>query len=231
MIYGFVKSKFKNMKNPFNRKDISDAQYPVLSKGRWANADLYVCRHGGIDWVVKDFMPCSLIVRVTWGWLMVRREFAALTKLQGIPGVPQDPFMMDSFALCYRYIEGQTLGDTAPDKIQEDFFLKLEDLVRQMHALNMAHLDIRNRRNIIVDEAGEPALLDFQNAVNLENTPWFLRNLFKEIDLSGVYKNWEKYKPETLDCERKEKLDALNRKRSFWVFKGYPSWMKGDRRS
>ncbi|MCU0598467.1 MAG: hypothetical protein MUE70_04310 [Desulfobacterales bacterium] len=219
------------MNTPFNRKDIEGFQYQTLSKGRWANADLYLFRHDGVDWVVKDFMPCSPIVRVTWGWIMVRREFAALTKLQGIPGVPQEPFMLDGFALCYRFIEGKTLGDTGSEEIKEDFFLRLEDLVNRMHGLNLAHLDIRNRRNIIVDANGEPALLDFQNCVNLENTPWFLRNLFKEIDLSGVYKNWEKYKPESLDSVRKEKLDALNRKRAFWMFKGYPSWMKGDRRS
>jgi RIO-like serine/threonine protein kinase len=219
------------MKNPFHRKDIAGIQYRVLSRGRWANADIYLCRHDGIDWVIKDFMPCALIVRLTWGWLMVRREFAALKKLQGIPGVPKDPFKLDSFALGYRYIEGGTLGDTSPEAIQEDFFFKLEDIVSRMHALNLAHLDIRNRRNILVDAAGEPALLDFQNCVNLENTPWFLKNLFKEIDLSGVYKNWEKYKPGSLDSARREKLDALNRKRAFWIFKGYPSWMKGDRRS
>jgi RIO-like serine/threonine protein kinase len=219
------------MKNPFNRNEISGVQYQVLSKGRWANADIYLYRHEDIDWAVKDFMPCFPIVRATWGRIMVRREFTALSKLQSIPGVPQEPFLLDSVALCYRYIEGKTLRDTAPEAINENFFLQLEDLVNRMHALNMAHLDIRNRRNIIVDVVGEPALLDFQNCVNLENTPWFLRNLFKDIDLSGVYKNWEKYKPESLDSARKAKLDALNRKRSFWMFKGYPSWIKGNRRS
>jgi RIO-like serine/threonine protein kinase len=219
------------MKSPFIRNDISASRNKVLSKGRWANADIYLYRHEGVDWVVKDFMPCMPLVRATWGRLMVRREFAALSKLQSIPCVPQDPFMLDKFALCYRFIEGKTLGDTAPEEINEDFFLQLEDLVNRMHALNQAHLDIRNRRNIIVDASGNPALLDFQNSVNLERTPRALRNLLKDIDLSGVYKNWNKYKPDSLDSARKAKLDALNRIRSFWMFKGYPSWMKGDRRS
>ncbi len=224
-------ARVATMKNPFHRTDIPRIQYRVLSKGRWANADLYLCRHEGIDWVVKDFKPCSPIVRYTWGWLMVRREFEALTKLQGITGVPRAPFMLDRFALCYRYIEGKTLGDTQAKDLGDDFFPKLEALVQQIHAMHMAHLDIRNRRNILVDTSGAPALLDFQNAVNLEKAPWFLRNLFKEIDLSGVYKNWNKYKPESLDPVRRERLEALNKKRAFWIFKGYPSWMKGDRRT
>jgi RIO-like serine/threonine protein kinase len=215
----------------FNRKDFSVSHCKILSKGRWANADIYLYRHEGINWVIKDFMPCSPIVRGTWGRIMVRREFIALSKLQDIPGIPQQPFMIDKFALSYRFIEGKTLGDTLPDEVHEDFFMKLEDLVDRMHELKMAHLDIRNRRNIIVDYSGKPALLDFQNSVNLERKPRVLCNLLKDIDLSGVYKNWEKYKPETLDSIRKAKLDSLNRKRSFWMFKGYPSWMKGDRRS
>jgi RIO-like serine/threonine protein kinase len=219
------------MKCPFDRKDIYGTPYQVLSKGRWANADLYLYRHEGVDWVIKDFMPCSFMVRATWGRIIVRREFAALGKMQSMPDVPQDPFLLDSFALGYRFIKGKTLRDISPEVIEEDFFIRLEDLVNRMHNLNIAHLDIRNRRNIIVDAAGKPALLDFQNCVRLERVPRFLRNLLKNIDLSGVYKHWERYNPESLDGTRKEKLDALNRKRSFCPFKGYPFWMKGDRRS
>ena len=219
------------MKKPFNRNDVSGCRYEVLSKGRWANADLYRYRHAGKEWVVKDFMPCHSLVRRTWGRIMVRREFNALMKLSGIPGIPEEAFLLDDYALCYRYIEGKTLRDTAPEIIKDDFFLRLEELVFRMHALNRVHLDIRNRRNILVVDTGEPALLDFQNCIDLERVPRFLHKLLKEIDFSGVYKNWNKYKPETLDSTRMAKLSALNRKRSFWLFKGYPSWMKGDRRS
>jgi RIO-like serine/threonine protein kinase len=219
------------MKCPFDRKNIFGTQYQVLSKGRWANADLYLCRHDGVDWVVKDFLQCSPLVRATWGRIMIRREYAALEKMKGMSGVPHEPFLLDHFALCYRYIEGKTLRDTPPEEIKEDYFFRLEDLVNRMHALNVVHLDIRNRKNIIVDAAGEPALLDFQNCISLRHVPRFLHNLLKDIDLSGAYKYWEKYKPESLDGIRKEKLDAMNRKRQFWPFKGYLFWMKGDRRS
>jgi len=216
---------------PFRRKDVFGFHNKVLSKGRWANADLLVYRHQEADWVVKDFTMCPPMIRRTWGRIMVRREFNALNILRGIPGIPKDPFVLDEYALCYRYIAGSTLGDTPPESIREDFFYHLEDLVNRMHAMNIVHLDIRNRRNIIVDETGEPALLDFQNYLNLERIPRFLHKLLKEIDLSGVYKNWGKHKPESLDDSRREKLAALNKKRLFWFFKGYPSWLKGNRRS
>jgi len=100
-----------------------------------------------------------------------------------------------------------------------------------MHQRNMVHLDIRNQRNILVTDEGLPAVLDFQSSLNLENTPRALHKLLKDIDISGVYKNWFKKKPESLDNRRRAHLDALNKKRFLWFLKGYPLGTKTDRRS
>lgn len=161
---------------------------------------------------------------------MAKREYQALLKLAGIPGIPKDPFLLDKYAVCYRFIPGETLRDVPAESLRDDFFYHFELLVKTMHDRNLAHLDVRNRRNIIVDEDGEPALIDFQSSMNLERVPKFLRKLFKDIDLSGVYKNWSHKKPETLDRARKARLDALNRKRFLWFLEGYPLGTKTGRR-
>jgi hypothetical protein len=218
------------MKKPFTRKDIVSGKVDILSKGRWANADLYLFSQGMQRWVIKDFAPCPPFIRKTWGRAIARREYQAFTKLKGIPGIPESTFLMDDYAVCYRFIEGRTLKDTPPEAVSHDFFFKLEDLVAQMHARNLVHLDIRNRRNILVTDAGEPALLDFQTSLNLEYMPGFLRNLLKDIDFSGVYKSWNNTQPETLDPVRKARLATINNKRSLWMFKGYPKLIKGERR-
>jgi RIO-like serine/threonine protein kinase len=162
---------------------------------------------------------------------MVDREFRALMKLRGIPGVPSSVFLLDRYALCYHFIPGTILRDVPADRIRDDFFLSLEQLVMGIHKKGLVHLDLRNQRNILMTDDGNPALLDFQSSINLKKTPRFLRKLFKDIDLSGVYKNWGKKIPESLDSTRKSRLDTINRKRFLWFLKGYPFGTRKRRRA
>ncbi|RJQ76878.1 MAG: hypothetical protein C4519_14285 [Desulfobacteraceae bacterium] len=161
---------------------------------------------------------------------MVRREYRALAKLHGIPGVPTEPFLLDDYALCYRYIPGAMVRNLPAERFRDDFFLGLERLVAAIHGRNLVHLDLRNQRNILMGDDGNPALIDFQSSIHLERVPGFLRKLLKNIDISGVYKIWSKKSPETLDSTRKSLLEAVNRKRSLWFFRGYPLGTRKNRR-
>lgn len=215
---------------PFKRNDLANGQFHIIAKGRWGNADLYQFQREGKIWVVKDFSPCPPFVRKTWGRFMVKREFMALQKLKGIPGIPAEPFLLDVYAVCYRFQPGMTLKETASELIREDYFFQFENLVQMMHQRNMVHLDLRNRKNILVTDQGQPALLDFQSSLNLKNTPRSLHKIMKDIDISGVYKNWSKKKPDSLDSARRAHLESLNKKRFLWFLKGYPLGTKTARR-
>lgn len=218
------------MVTPFTRNDLITGRYDILSRGRWANADLYLFERNQQKWIIKDFLPCPPMVRKTWGRMIAKREYLAFERLKGIKGIPDAPFLLDEYAVCYEFISGKTLKETPPESISDDYFFLLEELVEKMHAENLVHLDIRNRRNILVTDDGKPALLDFQTSLNLKRIPKFLHSLLKDIDYSGVYKNWNRVKPQLLDSKRKARLAALNKKRSLWLFKGYPKPIKGDRR-
>ncbi len=222
--------KKMRMGKPFFRKDLEAGPVDILSRGRWANADLSQYRRGENVWVVKDFLPCPPLIRKTWGRFMVKREYNALKKLSGLQGVPGNPFLLDEYAVCYPYIPGTTLRKAAPERINESFFFRLEELVKKMHERKVVHLDIRHQSNILVTEEGDPVLLDFQSVLNLERIPRFMHRFLKNIDLSGVYKNWINVKPELFDDARREQLEALNRKRSLWFFKGYPLGTRKKRR-
>ena len=215
----------------FTRKDLEAGEYNTIAKGRWGNADLYQFQKGQKIWVVKDFSSCPPVIKNTWGRLMAKRELMALEKLKGIDGIPADPFLLDGYAVCYQFLPGTTLRETPQELISDDFFFQLEDLVKRMHRQNMVHLDIRNHRNILVTDKGCPALLDFQSSLNLEHTPPALHKIMKDIDLSGVYKNWRKKKPASLDSTRLAHLESLNRIRFLWFLKGYPLGTKTDRRT
>lgn len=218
------------MDKTFTRQDLACSQYEVLSRGRLANADLFRIKKDGVYWVVKDFSQCLLPVRKILGPLMVRRECRSLVRLQGIKGIPESPFMLDRYALCYRFIPGRTLRFVEAWSLTSDFFHALEHLVLRMHEHNIVHLDVRNRRNILVTDAGRPALIDFQSSLHLIHVPKPLHRLLKDIDLSGVYKNWHMLRPDLLDEERRNHLSAMNRKRNYWIFKGYPLGLKRFRR-
>jgi hypothetical protein len=205
-----------------NRWVLKKTASQVLSAGRWGNADLFCCRLAGRTWVVKDFSACPPLVAKTWGRWMARREYRALNRLQGIDGIPQHPVVVDAEALAYLYFPGKTLRHVRAGELPDDFFVRLEQLVSQMHQRSMVHLDMRNQRNILLCADGRPALLDFQSSLDLRSLPPGLCRLLKQIDFSGVYKTWRKLRPDLMDAQRLAKLRAIERKHFLWVLRGYP---------
>ena len=206
----------------FTRAEFEQAPGAVLSRGRWANAVLYVHRHGAEHWVVKDFRPRSFTVRNTIGRLLIRRESRALGKVAGIAGVPAGAFRLDAHALAYRFVSGVPLNDADLGPHAGDFFTRLERLLSEVHAAGgMLHLDVRNGRNVLVSEGGEPVLLDFQSHLRTGWMPARLRRWAEQFDLAGVYKHWERRSPETLGEARAALLARVNWWRRFWVLRGY----------
>lgn len=203
-------------------RDLLEATPPhYLARGRLANADVRLVECGGKRWVVKDFRCCPGWVRHTVGRWLIRRELKALQRLQGIPGIAENPVRVDTFALAYWYVEGRSLNEFPPGQPSAAFFMALEAAVKRMHARGIAHLDLRNRGNVLVGAAEQPVLIDFQSYVRLPRWIPPLARYLEKIDLSGVYKAWEKSLPGTLDETRQHLLDSVNAWRKWWVLKGY----------
>jgi RIO-like serine/threonine protein kinase len=206
----------------FTRAQFEQAAGEVLSRGRWANAVLYIHRHGGERWVVKDFRPRAFAVRNTIGRLLIRREIRALRKLAGVAGVPARAFRLDVHALAYGFVPGAPLNEVELGSRAADFFARLERLLGEVHAVGgILHLDVRNARNVLVSERGEPVLLDFQSHMGTGWMPARLRRWGEDFDLAGVYKHWERMSPETLGEARAGLLAQVNWWRRLWVLRGY----------
>jgi len=206
---------------PFTRADFDRNSLPVLHRGRWANPDLLKFRQNGRIWVIKDFGARSWLVRNTIGRFMVRREMAALHRLDGVRGMPRLPFRLDAFALCYLFELGADLKHAETDWFSEEYFARLEALVCEMHARGIVHLDLRHGTNILITDDRAPVLIDFQSMLFLERVPRWLHGLLKDIDLSGVYKEWHRKLPGTLGEERMAAFRRMQRKRRLWILKGY----------
>lgn len=207
---------------PFTREQFERARGEVLSRGRWANAVLFLYRHGDRLWVVKDFRPRAFALRNTAGRVLVRREVRALQRLAGVAGVPSGVFRLDAHALAYHFVPGTPLAHTDLGVRARDFFLALERLVQEMHAIGgFLHLDVRNARNVLVSERGEPLLLDFQSHLSTRRMPARMRRWLERFDLAGIYKHWARRSPETMDEGRARLLAEMNRWRRLWPLRGY----------
>jgi len=206
---------------PFTREEFDRAEARLLHGGRWGNADISLFRKGGEAWVVKDFRHCPFGVRHSWGICMAGRELSALRKLSGIPGFPEDVFRLDRYAIAYRFIPGNEIGQADPGLLTPGFFESLESLVERMHGRDIAHLDIRTGGNVLVTERGTPLILDFQSHVHLAGLPGFLRRILVAVDRAGVYKHWSIRAPGSMGEEREAHLRRMNGWRRYWVLKGY----------
>lgn len=209
---------------PFDRRDFERAGAAgarMLNRGRWGNADVTLIERPDGQWVVKDFRPRPWLVRATFGRYMVWREWLALSRLDGLPGIPGGAFRVDPYAMACRYLPSSTLRGSKPEQTGPVFFRKLERLVRQMHRRGVAHLDLRYRRNILILENGDPGIIDFQSHVQLRGLPLRLQRFLRRVDYSGVYKQWCKRSPDTLGLRRLTILGGSNRLRKWWIVRGY----------
>ena len=86
---------------------------------------------------------------------------------------------------------------------------------------HLAHFDLRNAKNILITDTGEPLLLDFQSAAGTGWMPGPLRRFAERVDLAAIYKHWQKRSPDTLGPERTAALGRMTRLRPLWALRGY----------
>jgi hypothetical protein len=205
----------------FRRGDLTAAPRELLRDGRFANARVERVHIGGVDWIFKDFSSRAFIVRHTVGRFLLARELRALRRLDGIPGIPDRAFRVDAFAIAARFVPGRTLARVDGAHITTPYLVALEALLRQVHARGLVHLDTRGGGNLLMTPAGAPGIIDFQAALSTRWMPGALRRWFNDMDMSGVYKKWAQWQPETMGEVRRAEYERLTRWRRLWVFRGY----------
>ena len=213
----------------FGRDEFERSPRTLLRDGRWANARVWRAEIGGVAWVVKDFAPRSFAVRNGVGRFLLRREVRALSRLDGIDGVPAAPFRVDAHAMAARFIDGVTLGKVEAELLTSRFFEQLEQLLREIHARGIVHLDLRGSGNLLMQPDARPAVIDFQAALRIGWMPAAMRRWFGEIDLAGVYKKWIERDAESMGADRLAVLTRMNRWRRFWILRGYAGVRKARR--
>jgi hypothetical protein len=138
------------------------------------------------------------------GRLMADREVRHYRLLQDMGGVPQLLGRVGRSAFAHAWVEGSDLLDRK-DLLPDDFFERLEALVRAVHARGMAYIDMNKPDNVLVGTDGRPVLIDFQISW-APRASWGpvgaikrrLLAMFQEADIYHVRKLKRLYRPDLM---------------------------------
>jgi hypothetical protein len=169
----------------------------------WAATGLYEGAGGALT-VVKIHRQSSVFgVPMRWlGRLMARHEIKLLTELADLKGIPAlaGPVSVGGMqlpnAVARHYIEGHPLGNR--ELVNDAFFPDLSGLLKTMHQRKVAYVDLHKRENILVNDRGEPCLIDFQISVAwprwLPAGPVF--KILRRSDEYHLIKHWARCRPD-----------------------------------
>jgi len=190
-------------------------------KGGWSPLIRVVETPHGLA-VEKVYSAKPLPIRVTVARLLVRREREILRHLAGLPGIPRLLPCGEPLRVRTQYIPGRSINKFQPDELPAEVFRRLEALVKAMHDRRIVHLDLRQRKNVLIRDDGQPFLLDFANAVRFRLRGGLARWTFDRlaaVDRSALLKYKNRYFPRLLTDEDRGSLRRHRRIRRLWFFK------------
>lgn len=190
----------------------------LRDKGGFLSPTIRRVVHDGHAAVMKDYRTKNVLTRRILAPALVRREFAILRHLDGVPGIPRAYAVVDGPALVTEFVDGRHIGKFRPGELPDDMFRRLAETVAAMHARGVAHLDLRQKKNILI--ADRPYIIDFANAV-LVGSKSPLRAVFarlKRVDETGLLKFKARTWPHLLTETDRETLRRHRSLRSWWIF-------------
>jgi predicted Ser/Thr protein kinase len=171
----------------------------------------------GRRFVVKDVRPMHPWARHLYGRRVLRREERALAALAGVAGIPGLLGRIDRDALALEFVDAEPIRRDLDAGRLHRACEQLAERIAAMHARGVVHLDLRQKRNVLVDARGDVTLVDFQSA-------WVLRpgsigvRLLAPFDRSAVLKYRWRYAPELLDESERRRARRSERLGRFWIF-------------
>ncbi|MFG0315794.1 MAG: hypothetical protein ACF8XB_00870 [Planctomycetota bacterium JB042] len=190
----------------------------AVHKGR-----VSIAERDGVVCVVKDLGPMRPILRRLYGRRNLAREARALERLADFPGTPRLLRRISKDAIAVEFV--RTLHKYLRDKIPREqlpaILRSFEETVAALHARGFVHLDLRQRKNVLVPTADRVVLIDFESSRDLSGPiarrlllPWLAR-----IDRAAVRKWKVKLAPEICSPEEIEAVARYGRWKRVWPWK------------
>lgn len=166
----------------------------AVHKGR-----VSIARKDGVVCVVKDLGTMRPSFRWLFGRRNLAREARALEKLADFEGAPRliERISKDAIAIEFVPTLHKYLRDKIPRSQLPAILRSFEETVARLHARGFVHLDLRQRKNVLVPAADRVILIDFESSRDLSGPvgrlllPWLAR-----VDRAAVLKWKVKFTPE-----------------------------------
>lgn len=147
------------------RRDLKRATRRVIHAGRGLQSSVYEVEAGGCRAAVKDFSRTPHWFRRLAAPFLVRREIAALERLDGLSCVPRFYARIDRWAFAMELVEGTPLDTFAMGELDHAAFPKVQAAIDEIHARHVSHCDLKRRSNLLLTPQGDIVLIDFAAAI------------------------------------------------------------------
>jgi hypothetical protein len=178
----------------------------VLAQGGFAKARVFIARHRGRRFVVKDFGSKGFWERNLIGRMVIGREFSAYRALAGVDGLLAAAKRLSPFSLAVEYLDGVDLGGLTRGEIGRGVIEQFERIVDAIHSRGWVHLDLQRRSNILLVN-GKVFVVDLASAFHPGGVPLIGRGLTRFLgffDRLSLIKLKNIYTPDSLtETERK----------------------------
>lgn len=189
--------------------------------GHSARANIKSLTLRGEKFIVKDFGGKGLLMRCGLGRLLLGHEWKIYKLLEGIEGIPRVHHLVDPEAFVMEQVDAEPIKSMKGRFVSDEFMDRLDRIVAEMHSRGVIHLDLQQRRNILITPDQRPYLVDFATAVYLGRSAFaqeVLIPLLGIFDRTGVLKIKERHTPHLLTDKDKKTLRFMARYRKTWIF-------------
>ena len=182
-------------------------------------------RSGHETLILRDSRPARWWV----AWLargLLRREARALAALTGIDGVPRF-LAIGRTHLERSFIAGVPMFEGRPQDPR--YFRAAAQLLRRLHCANVVHNDLAKEPNILVQDDGAPAFIDFQLAWHAPGRNRLFRIAARE-DIRHLLKHKRTYCPDRLTARERAILASPSPLARAWMGIAKPVYLLLTRR-
>jgi RIO-like serine/threonine protein kinase len=179
-------------------------------------------RVNGKTCIWKDFSDRGFFVKAFVGLLIITREWMFISRLGTASCVPRAVQKVGWLGFIQEYVEAKPIHKLSPQEISPVLFERILEAIGELHRRGVVHLDLRERKNILIAPDGKPYLIDFATAFYFPPGMPFAQELLDAIrlvDVSAVLKFKNRMCPGTLTEREKSFMRTFAALRRRWPFR------------
>ncbi len=209
------------IKPPIDRQRLERMEKEVLRSGSYFEAEVALYTGEADRFVVKDCSCMSIVLRSLVGRRAQKREIGIYRRLDGVEGVPSFLGRIDKDAFAIEFVEGNPMARHLKKERLCGAVTGLVEVLDKIHERRVVHLDLKQKRNVMIRPDGSALIIDFESALHLKPGLLgdFLLNILKKRDMAGLVKFKAKYTPHLLSDREKKIAQKESILRYLWPFK------------